>query len=152
MDHMVINIFKAVWKEIVVVVNVHCMQSLYVNELTFRLCSHYTQWPKWFKNSGKSHNRPKKYLWFRFHIVKKLRVGNKFFLNIVFMVLAFFCWAICSRVPTSILTRDAYFLWTNLGNLVLSISVTTDAILARCMNSPQPPGENRVVQSIALKK
>jgi hypothetical protein len=33
-----------------------------------------------------------------------------FFLNIFFMVLAFFCWAICSRVPTSILTRDAYFL------------------------------------------
>ena len=32
------------------------------------------------------------------------------------------------------------------------ISVTTDAILARCMNSPQPPGENRVAQSIALKK
>jgi hypothetical protein len=32
--------------------------------------------------------------------------------------LAVFCWAICSRVPTSILTRDAYFLWTNLGNLV----------------------------------
>jgi hypothetical protein len=24
------------------------------------------------------------------------------------------------------------------------ISVTTDAILARCMSSPQPPGENRV--------
>jgi hypothetical protein len=23
------------------------------------------------------------------------------------------------------------------------ISVTTDAILARCMSSPQPPGENR---------
>jgi hypothetical protein len=32
--------------------------------------------------------------------------------------LAIFCWAICSGVPTSILTRDAYFLWTNLGNLV----------------------------------
>jgi hypothetical protein len=32
------------------------------------------------------------------------------------------------------------------------ISVTTDAILARCMNSPQPPGENRVARSIALKK
>jgi hypothetical protein len=32
------------------------------------------------------------------------------------------------------------------------ISVTTDAILARCMSSPQPPGENRVARSIALKK
>jgi hypothetical protein len=32
--------------------------------------------------------------------------------------LVVFCWAICSRVLTSILTRDAYFLWTNLGNLV----------------------------------
>jgi hypothetical protein len=32
------------------------------------------------------------------------------------------------------------------------ISVTTDAILARCMSSPQPPRENRVAQSIALKK
>ena len=41
-----------------------------------------------------------------------------FFLNIFFMVLAVFCLAICSRVPTSILTRDAYYLWTNLGNLV----------------------------------
>ena len=52
---------------------------------------------------------------------EKIRVGRSeinFFLNIFFMVLAVFCWAICSRVPTSILTRDAYFLWTNLGNLV----------------------------------
>ena len=32
------------------------------------------------------------------------------------------------------------------------ISVTTDAILASCMSSPQPPGENRVARSIALKK
>jgi hypothetical protein len=32
--------------------------------------------------------------------------------------LAVFCWAICSRVPTSILTRDVYFLWKNLSNLV----------------------------------
>ena len=32
------------------------------------------------------------------------------------------------------------------------ISVTTDAILARCISSPQPPGENRVARSIALKK
>ena len=30
------------------------------------------------------------------------------------------------------------------------ISVTTDAILAHCMSSPQPPGENRVARSIAL--
>jgi hypothetical protein len=30
------------------------------------------------------------------------------------------------------------------------ISVTTDAILARCMSSPQPLGENRVVRSISL--
>ena len=52
---------------------------------------------------------------------EKIRVGRSeinFFLNIFFMVLAVFCWAICSRVPTSILTRDVYFLWTNLGNLV----------------------------------
>jgi hypothetical protein len=52
---------------------------------------------------------------------KKIRVGRSeinFFLNIFFMVLAVFCWAIFSRVPTSILTRDAYFPWTNLGNLV----------------------------------
>jgi hypothetical protein len=52
---------------------------------------------------------------------EKIRVGRSeinFFLNIFFMVLAFFCWAICNRVPTSIFTRDAYFLWTNLGNLV----------------------------------
>ena len=52
---------------------------------------------------------------------EKIRVGRSeinFFLNIFFIVLAVFCWAICSRVPTSILTRDAYFLWTNLGNLV----------------------------------
>jgi hypothetical protein len=36
---------------------------------------------------------------------EKIRVGRSeinFFLNIFFMVLAFFCWAICSRVPTSI--------------------------------------------------
>ena len=49
----------------------------------------------------------------------KIRVGRSdinFFLNIFFMVLAVFCWAICSRVPTS------------------------------------PPGENRVAQSITLKK
>ena len=47
---------------------------------------------------------------------EKIRVGRSeinFFLNIFFMVLAVFCWAICSRVPISILTRDAY-----LGNLV----------------------------------
>jgi hypothetical protein len=53
---------------------------------------------------------------------EKIRVGRsetKLFLKkIFFMVLAVFCWAICSRVPTSILTRVAYFLWTNLGNLV----------------------------------
>ena len=51
---------------------------------------------------------------------EKIRVGRLeiIFLNIFFMVLAVFCWAICSRVPTSILTRDAYFPWTNLGNLV----------------------------------
>jgi hypothetical protein len=52
---------------------------------------------------------------------EKIRVGRSeidFFLNIFFMVLAFFCGAICSRVPTSILTRVAYFLLTNLGNLV----------------------------------
>jgi hypothetical protein len=30
--------------------------------------------------------------------------------------------------------------------------MTTDAILARRMSSPQPPGENRVARSIALKK
>jgi hypothetical protein len=80
------------------------------------------------------------------------RAGNNFFLNIFFMVLAVFCWAICSRVPTSILTRDAYFLWTNVGKFGSIISVTTDAILARCMSSPQPPGENRVARLIALKK
>ena len=32
------------------------------------------------------------------------------------------------------------------------ISVTTDAILARCMSSPQPPGENRVARSIGVEK
>jgi hypothetical protein len=70
------------------------------------------------------------------------------------MVLVVFCWAIFSRVPTSILTRDADFLWTNLGQIFLwtksIISVTTDAILAHCMNSPQPPGEmvNRVAKII----
>ena len=32
------------------------------------------------------------------------------------------------------------------------ISVTTDAILARCMSSPQPPGENRVARSIGIEK
>jgi hypothetical protein len=32
------------------------------------------------------------------------------------------------------------------------ISVTTNAILACCMSSLQPPGENRVAQSMALKK
>jgi hypothetical protein len=32
------------------------------------------------------------------------------------------------------------------------IIVTTDAILARCTSSPQPPGENRVARSIVLKK
>ena len=30
--------------------------------------------------------------------------------------------------------------------------MTTDAILACCMNSPQPPGENRVTWSTTLKK
>jgi hypothetical protein len=52
---------------------------------------------------------------------EKIRVGRSkinLFLKYFFMVLAFFCWAFFSRVPTSILTRDAYFLWTNLGNLV----------------------------------
>ena len=66
------------------------------------------------------------------------------------MVLAVFCWVICSRVPTSILTRDAYMdEFRQFGSI---INVTTDAILARCMSSPQPPGENRVARSIALKK
>jgi hypothetical protein len=32
------------------------------------------------------------------------------------------------------------------------ISVTTDAIFDAVMSSLQPPGENRVAQSIALKK
>ena len=43
---------------------------------------------------------------------EKIRVGRSeiHFLNIFFMVLAVFCWAICSIVPTSMLTRDAYFL------------------------------------------
>ena len=90
---------------------------------------------------------------------EKIRVGRSeiiFFLNIFYMVLVVFCWAIFSRVPTSILTRDADFLWTNLGQIFLwtksIISVTTDAILAHCMNSPQPPGENRVAWSIELQK
>jgi hypothetical protein len=61
--------------------------------------------------------RKKKYLWFRFHIVRKLGSEINFFLNIFFMALVVFCWVICSRVPTSILTRDVYFLWMNLGNL-----------------------------------
>jgi hypothetical protein len=42
----------------------------------------------------------------------------KNFLNIFSWFWRFFCWAICSRVPASILTRDVYFLWMNLGNLV----------------------------------
>ena len=65
--------------------------------------------------------RPKKkYLWFWFHIVKKLgSVGRKqIFFEYFFMGLVVFCWGIFSRVPTSILTRDTYFIWTNLGNLV----------------------------------
>ena len=52
---------------------------------------------------------------------EKIRVGRSeinFFFEYFYMVLVFFCLAICSRVPTSLLTRDAYFLWTNLGNLV----------------------------------
>ena len=32
------------------------------------------------------------------------------------------------------------------------ISVTTDAILVRCMSSPHPPGENKVARSITSKK
>jgi hypothetical protein len=52
---------------------------------------------------------------------EKISVGRSeiyIFLNIFFMVLAVFFLSFCSRVPTSILTRDAYFLWMNLGNLV----------------------------------
>jgi hypothetical protein len=52
---------------------------------------------------------------------EKIRVGRSeinFFFEYFYMVLVVFCLAICSRVPTSLLTRDAYFLWTNLGNLV----------------------------------
>ena len=44
--------------------------------------------------------------------------------------------------------RISYDEFRHFGSI---ISVTTDAILARCMNSPQPPGENRVARSIALK-
>jgi hypothetical protein len=32
------------------------------------------------------------------------------------------------------------------------IGVTADAILARCMSSPQPPGENRVAWLIRVEK
>jgi hypothetical protein len=39
--------------------------------------------------------------------------------HIMKLVLAVFCWAIFSRVPTSILTRDAHFLWTNLGHILI---------------------------------
>jgi hypothetical protein len=39
--------------------------------------------------------------------------------------------------------------FTQFGSIII---VTTDAILARCMSSPQPPGENTVTPSIALKK
>jgi hypothetical protein len=52
---------------------------------------------------------------------EKIRVGRSeinFFFKYSFHGFGGFCWAICSRVPTSILTRDAYFLWMNLGNLV----------------------------------
>ena len=51
---------------------------------------------------------------------EKIRVGMSEIIcfEYFFMVLAVFCWAICSRVLTSILTRDAYFLWKNLSNLV----------------------------------
>jgi hypothetical protein len=42
-------------------------------------------------------------------------VPVSYHLNIFFMVLAVFCWSICSSRS---LSRDAYFLWTNLGNLV----------------------------------
>jgi hypothetical protein len=86
---------------------------------------------------------------------EKIRIGRSeinFFLNIFFIVLAVFCWAICSRVPTSILTRDAYFLLDEFRQFGSIISVTTDAILARCMSSPQPPGENRVARSIGVEK
>jgi hypothetical protein len=60
------------------------------------------------------------------------------------MVLAVFCWAICSRVPTSILTRRCVFPMDEFRQFGSIISVTTDAILALCMSSLQPPGENRV--------
>jgi hypothetical protein len=46
--------------------------------------------------------------------------------------------------------RKAYY--HDLCVFLSIISVITDAILARCTSSPQPPGENRVTQSIALKK
>ena len=40
---------------------------------------------------------------------EKIRVGRSeiIFFEYFFHGLAVFCWAICSRVPTSILTRDA---------------------------------------------
>ena len=53
---------------------------------------------------------------------EKTRVGRseriffKYFFSWFWWV--FVCWVIFSTVPTSILTRDVYFLWTNLGNLV----------------------------------
>ena len=72
--------------------------------------------------SGSCIPRPKKIPLVPVSYREKIRVGRSeihFFLEyFFFMVLAIFCWAICSGVPTSILTRDAYFLWTNLGNLV----------------------------------
>jgi hypothetical protein len=53
---------------------------------------------------------------------EKIRIGRS---EINFFFEYFFSWfwrvfagRFASRVPTSILTRDAYFLWTNLGNLV----------------------------------
>jgi hypothetical protein len=69
------------------------------------------------------------------------------------MVLAFFCWAICMcSSPVIIIKLEMRISYDEFREFGSIISVTTDAILARCMNSPQPPGENRVARSIALKK
>jgi hypothetical protein len=44
---------------------------------------------------------------------------------------------------------DEFRQFGHFGSIII---VTTDAILTRCISSQQPPGENRIAWSIALKK
>ena len=65
-----------------------------------------------------------------------------------------FCWAIFSTVPTSILTGDAYFLWTNLGNLVFWFNNYCDnrRHFGTLYKQPATTRKNRVARAITLKK